>query len=249
MRSRYTLLAIWLMALCSSGCQDAVQQHDITQKAEWTEAQKRKYFEDSLSVGPPKVWRFRDSSNDFAHFFKTQYPNIKTPYANSFTYAMEEPIIDTSHIDPARKWFRLTVSPCFAFPYCFVLEKKDDKTLLTVKASNGDGGYFPGTLMMTLHLHLEDTLYDTISRQLHSVDFWHLGKDSACGRGTDGQTWIMEVMENGQYHLVSRWCPEDCGNAATRQLGQIGSRLRTLARLNKLFPALGGSGRNPSAVH
>lgn len=181
-----------------------------------------------------------DSTKTFAYFFKTYYPEIKTkiPF-DAFPYAFEEEYIDTTKIDSSRNWFRLIVKPCFRLPYCFVVTKKGDKTFLTTKITNGDGGYHTGTLISTTKFSFSDTLYDNISKQLNSQNFWKLGIDTTCHGGTDGETWMFEAMENGKYNIFARWYPQDCGDSTTQSLSKIGLTLSKLSRLDNILTAIG----------
>jgi hypothetical protein len=207
----------------------------------WAEEQKIKYFADTFA-GLYGFGQFgvEDSTKTFAHFFKTHYPNIKTRYGyDPFPYAFEEEYVDTTKIDSSRHWFRLMVIPCFRRPYCFTLEKKYNKSLLTTKITSGNGGYNTGVLVSTTKFSFGDTLYDNISMQLKSLNFWKLNKDTTCLHGTDGEVWTFEVVENGKYNIISRWAPQDCGDSVTKQLSYIGIHLAKLSRLDNILVAIG----------
>jgi hypothetical protein len=119
-----------------------------------------------------------------------QYPDLKSKNKyDPFVYALEEPYIDTTQIDSSKYWFRIVVRPCFRLPYCFIFEKKNGKSFLTTKITNGDGAYYTGVLISTMRFPFGDTLYNKISSQLQSLNFWKLGKDTTCYGGFDGETW------------------------------------------------------------
>lgn len=181
-----------------------------------------------------------DSTKTFEYFFKTHYPDIKTkiPF-DAFPYAFEEEYIDTTKIDSSRQWFRLIVNPCFRSPYCFVVEKKDGKTFLTTKITNGRGGYFTGVLISTMRFPFGDTLYNNISKQLHFQNFWGLGIDTTCHGGLDGETWMFEAIENGKYNIFDRWAPQNCGDSTTLRLSKIGILLAKLSKLDNVLTAIG----------
>lgn len=181
-----------------------------------------------------------DSTKTFNYFFKKHYPDIKTkiPF-NAFPYAFEEEYIDTTKIDTSRWWFRIIVDPCFRQPYCFVAEKKGDKTILTTKITNGKGGYHAGVLVSTTKFHFRDTLYENISKQLNSENFWKLGTDTTCFRHLDGETWLFEAIENGKYNVFSRRTPQYCGNSTTKSLSHIGINLAELCKLDNILAGIG----------
>jgi hypothetical protein len=223
------------------GCKNETQRADQPKvnQEQWTEEQKRAFFNDSISI-------FRigsvDSSNEFSYFFKKHYPDIKAKYSDAFIYAFEEPIIDTSQIDTAAHWFRLTVEPTFRLPYCLIIEKKKERASLTTKVTNGSGGSHSGTLALNIKYPLADTVYDNIVNQLKVLNFWALGRDTTCQGGMDGETWILEAIDKGRYNVISRWSPQRCGDSTTRQLAQLGLRIRERSRLEKVLAVLGHKG-------
>ncbi|OQP40682.1 hypothetical protein A4H97_13745 [Niastella yeongjuensis] len=228
-----TTLLFFLLA-----CNSTVQKTNKPQGL--TEEEIRQYFADSLS-GRYGFGQFeKDSTKTFAHFFRTNYPGINTKYSdNAFPFAFEEEYIDTTKIDTLKKWFRIIVVPCFRRPYCFVVEKKGDKSFLTTKVTNGDGGYHTGVLLLTTHFMFRDTLYDNISKRLDTCRFWTLGEDTSCHSGLDGETWIFEAIENGRYNIISRWWPQGCGDSTTMSLSEIGFELNQLGKLDKVLTAIG----------
>lgn len=46
----------------------------------------------------------------------------------------------------------------------------------------------------------------TFSTALAKADFWNMEPDKP-SRGLDGAEWILEGVQNGDYHIVVRWCP------------------------------------------
>ena len=147
--------------------------------------------------------------------------------------------MDTTKIDSTRHWFRIIVRPCFRRPYCLTVEKKYNKSILTSKITNGDGGYHTGVLIATMTFPFSDTLYNNIAGQLNSLDFWKLGEDTACRSGRDGENWTFEAIENGQYNYISRWYPQGCGDSVTKKLATIGIKLGMLCKLDKILVAIG----------
>lgn len=214
----------------------------------WTEEQKRKYYTDSFYEAGNDFKMSRDSSTRFEKFMDEHYPDLKAANKyDPFTYSLEEPYIDTTQIDTAKHWFRITVSPCFRLPYCLIIEKKDKKSILTTKIANGMGCHYPGVLISTTRLRFGDTLYNEISDKLTLLNFWNLGADTTCRGGFDGETWFLEAIENGKYNIIRRWLPQHCGSGNTNQLGDIGAMLGKLGKLDNILAALGApeSGLQP----
>lgn len=174
-------LLIILFAAFLSSCKESVKK--VGNPTQWTEEQKRKYFADNFS----ELYGFgqdivgNDSTKTFLHFFTTQYPDIKTQYPGfAFPYAFEEEYVDTAKIDSSRLWFRLIVKPSFRRPFCFVVEKKDGKVMMTIKITNGSGGSNTGLLIATIKSTFEDTLYHNLTTSLNYSNFWNLGNDATC---------------------------------------------------------------------
>ncbi len=199
-------------------------------KTEWTEEQKRKYFEEHIAYtyGNGFMLPKTDSAN-FEFFVNNFYPECtaKNRY-NPYVYAFEENYIDSLNYDKNRTLIRITIDPCFRIPYCLILEKKKDKAYFTMKETNGNGGYYSGILVSTSTIIVNINLYDSISNELHKLNFWNLKKDTTCGLGSDGETWDIEAIDKGKYNLIERWVPYECGNSTTKTLGKIGIYLEEL---------------------
>jgi hypothetical protein len=167
-----------------------------------------------------------DSLNNFDKFSKYILSNIKAKnISDPFILGFDENYIDTTKIDSAKKWFRISVDPCFRIPYCFILEQVGNKSILTLKMTDGHGGYFSGFLNFLITHVYDDTFYTSISKRLHHLNFWQITNDTTCGPGLDGENWTFEAIENGKYNIVTRWVPMHCGNEITKQLAQIGLQL------------------------
>jgi hypothetical protein len=201
-----------------------------------TEEEKRNYFQDSIAN---RMYNGRlgkgDSLNDFTIFAREMLADRKSKNViNPIIYALEENYIDTTDIKGDKCWFRLTVDPTFRIPYCLVVEKKNRRTYLTAKMTDGRGGYYSGKLDFSVTKVFPDTLYDNLSRQLHDLNFWSLGDDRIDG-GLDGETWIIEAIEDGKYNLIARWVPQHYGDSTTRQLGRLGIKIRETSKLFEVF--------------
>lgn len=203
------------------------KSHDNCQN--WSESQKRKYFQDSIAYryssgkvnSPKKLWNFTVFMDSLYHEIKA-----KNKY-NPLVYAFEETYIDTSKIDSSKYWIRMIIDPCWRIPFCITLEKKNDRTYITSKITNGQGGYYSGVLLYSCTKIYSDTLYNSISKELHNLNFWNLGiEESSC---IDGETWYFEAIESGQYNYISRRCFRLRDKPASRQnLYQFGIKLLRL---------------------
>lgn len=224
-----------IISLTLASCNDYKTSDDILQptKSAWSEERKWTYFQDSIAY---RIYNGRqgaaDSLNDFEVFSRIMFADIKAKNKfDPFIYAFEEPYVDTTKIAANKSWFRITVAPCFRKPYCLVAEKINNRTYVTAKMTDGDGGYFTGLLEFSTIKTFTDSIYNDISKELHKLNFWKLGKDTTCSEGFDGEIWTFEAIENGKYNLISRWVPLHCGNQETIQLGKLGVKIRDLSKL------------------
>jgi len=194
----------------------------------WSQDSMIKYFKDSIAY---RMYNGQmsegDSLNNFDKFSKYILADIKAKnISDPFILGFGENYIDTTKIDTTKKWFRVSVDPVFRTPYCLILEQKGNESVLTLKMTDGHGGYYCGYLNFVSTQLYGDSLYSSISNKLRDLNFWNIKEDTTCGGGTDGEGWTFEAIENGLYNIVSRWVPLNCGNDITRRLALIGVELR-----------------------
>ena len=234
MKKLFFITLIFFIAISAMfSCREKTKQN----KPNWTENQKRKYFNDSIAFrycNGLRMNHYHERStndivlNNFAFFMDSLYPEIKAINKQlPFIYAFEEPYIDNSKIDSSKNWIRMILDPCWRIPCCITIEKKNDRTYLTSKITNGLGGYYSGLLLSSFTKVYSDTLYDHISKELHKTNFWKIRFENfdCC----DGETWYFEAIEKGKYNYVMRRCLRRNEKNATRaDLYKIGIKLLTL---------------------
>ena len=205
-----------------------------------TEQQKRSYFNDSFALRYGFGYSdINDSTHSFEVFFKKYYPNIKTLYPyDAFPYAFEEQYIDTTEIEPEKQWFRVIMNKPFRLPIAFIIEKKGEKTLLTAKATNGDGGYYTGTLAVTYNVSLNTILSSELFNTLDSIDFWQLGIDTTCELYIHPESWVIEAINKGKYNFIHRTQPNGCKDEKTLLLYKVVSKIRNESKLEKILNLL-----------
>jgi hypothetical protein len=224
-----TLTHIALSLLLINSCRQSDKKivHSENNKI-WTQDRIKKYFKDSIAYRMYNGQMGQGGSlNNFDTFSKYILAGIKAKnITDPFILGFEENYIDTTKIDNTKKWFRISVDPVFRIPYCLILEKVADRSILTLKMTNGYGGYYSGYLDFVSTKQYDDNLYSSVSKKLHQLDFWKVARDTTCRGGLDGEGWTFEAIENGQYNIQTRWVPLNCGNSITRQLALIGVQLR-----------------------
>lgn len=92
---------------------------------------------------------------------------------------------------------------------------EDGTSLLTVKVTNGRGGYAPGVLIKNETRRLSKDYTEGFLDQVQELGYWSLPTEVP-HRGCDGAEWILEAVKESRYKLVVRWSPE---KGAVRTLG------------------------------
>ena len=234
----YTILILYITCFAFISCKDKNTFDDggDKYKSEWTEEQKRKYFSDSIAfdLESPET---RNKDHSFHSFMREHYRNLKAKNIdNPLIYALEEEYIGTAKIDSNKKWFRITITPCFKTPHCFILEKKMGNTYITLKTTNANSGHlYTGTLDYSFTQVKPSSLYDKLSQKLDSLNFFNLKDDGSFTPGFDGESWTFEWIEKGKYNIIIRWSPNFCGNSTTKELGNIGTKLRNYTKFLDVF--------------
>ncbi len=78
--------------------------------------------------------------------------------------------------------------------------------ILIVKKTDGQGGYEPGKLVFNKTIKLDKDQTEKVLNQFKKLNFWSVPvKDEV--QGLDGTRWIVEGVQDGQYHIVDRWTP------------------------------------------
>jgi hypothetical protein len=224
-----TLISIttFLFLICSCRQVDKKVIHTQSNKS-WSQDSIKKYFKDSIAFRMYNGQMGKgDGLNYFDEFSKYILANIKAKNINDpFILAFDENYIDTTKIDSSKKWFRISVNPVFRTPYCLIIEETGNRSFLTIKMTNGHGGYYSGYLDFVSMKQFDNSLYFSVSQKLHQLNFWKVTEDTTCKGGFDGESWTFEAIENGKYNIQTRWLPLDCGNAVTKQLALLGVQLR-----------------------
>jgi len=115
----------------------------------------------------------------------------------------------------------------------------DGTGVLTTKAASGQGGDKPGKLVTNKSRALTKEQTTWFLDRIEAQGFWSLPVYEKVRRGVgpngeatvevglDGAQWILEGINEGQYHVADRWSPR---NGPLRTLGMI--MLFDLAKLN-----------------
>ena len=138
---------------------------------------------------------------------------------------LEEPVLYT---DSGKTVFRFTWLRTFHNPVAVRIEKQNGTYLLTWKVADGAGGYAPGKLITNESKVISMEEWDSFIRLLGRANFRQMPVKSRERMGTDGAQWIIEGMQNGKYHVVDRWTPEnsDYEKCGSYLLGLTGLKIK-----------------------
>lgn len=93
--------------------------------------------------------------------------------------------------------------------------RKDGIGELTLKVSDGAGGYKPGQMIENLSRPLTREETKMFLAKIQRLKFWTLSTEQEFA-GNDGAQWIIEGVKDGRYHVVDQWTPR---KGPIRELG------------------------------
>jgi hypothetical protein len=148
------------------------------------------YFPDGALAEPPLEYNFR------ARWF------------SKHLWRMGEPSLSDLSRDPACHAYRFLLLPAFDRPICVRLDIGPAATgLLTYKELSGQGGNFPGRLIIDRSSVLPSREVRTFLGRLEKADFWRA--EFIEERGLDGAEWILEGARDGRYRVAHLWSPTE----------------------------------------
>jgi len=124
--------------------------------------------------------------------------------------ALGEPSLYKQQGDKSKQIFRFIWLRTFHNPISIRLEvnKNDGSGTLYVKMLDGAGGYDPGKIKEDFKKHISKEDVNRLIKLLERENFWKLSTKGGL-KGFDGAQWIIEGLQDGKYHLVDRWSPNE----------------------------------------
>ena len=205
----------------------------------WIDALGVKHVTDKV---PPKgakvVAQIDDKSGlDYEKEFRPYFPVRSLSedteendfYARWFTrhlIKMQEPVL-WQHRSAEGEIYRFLLLRSFSNPVCIRINiPANAPSDLTVKVTNGTGGYQPGDLVENQTITLSKRQIEEFYQKLIDCDFWKVTHKKR-RRGKDGAQWIVEGIKNGKYHVAHRWTPVN-----SDPIYQIGSLMLAFSKFN-----------------
>ena len=137
-------------------------------------------------------------------------------YSEQLT-ALQEPSLFEAKQDSTVQSYRFLWLRSFHHPVAIrVLIYADGSGLVVTKMADGSGGNKPGKLILNKTEPLSPDAVKIFTQKIHQLNYWTLPMRDTNPSGTDGAQWVIEGIDQGTYHLVDRWSPND---GPVRKLG------------------------------
>jgi hypothetical protein len=172
-----------------------------------------------------------------------QSSHFKEQWYSDQLRALKEPSLWELSKNQTTQTYRFLWLRSFNHPISVRLDIHQDGTsLLTTKATSGQGGYKPGPLAMNKTRSLTKEETTLALNQIKEVGFWGLptyekpkekigpNSEKTLELAVDGAQWILEGVKDGKYQVTDRCSPE---GGPVRTLGIM--MLIDLAKLKLLY--------------
>ena len=124
-------------------------------------------------------------------------------------FALHEPVI--FNLNDSSEVFRFTWLRTFNNPISVRINNYNQKLVLTLKISDGSGGFEHGKLIKDTSFYISKKEWEIFESKITKLNFWKLNQTEAV-EGKDGSEWILEGKKSDLYHFVDRWSPNDNRN-------------------------------------
>ena len=181
----------------------------------------------ALSIYRPSVFKMQRSFLQIACLLllcsdgacQQYFPNLtfsQDERSNAFTVswysqalkALEEPSLWESRATSEGETYRFLWLRTFHNPIAVRLTvNQDGSGVVTVKVTDGAGGYEPGKLIENQSRQLSKDHVQWFLEAIEEQKYWSL-PTSGGGSGLDGAGWILEAVRAHKYKVVDRWSPE-----------------------------------------
>ncbi|KFE97974.1 hypothetical protein IX39_16330 [Chryseobacterium formosense] len=149
-----------------------------------------KYPRDTINNGP----------NDSLSLFRNKW------YSKHLNSLKEISLFDKK--DENLKIVRYTNLGTWSNPFVYKMENQTGQIILTYKQTDGLGGYQTGKIIKehTKKVNLEK--WNNFISKANDINFWNMDTHDP-NIVLDGEEWILEILIDGKYHLVTRNNPEN----------------------------------------
>lgn len=106
------------------------------------------------------------------------------------------------------KIIRYTNLGTWSNPFVYKIELQNDQTILTYSQSDGLGGYQTGKIIKEYTKKISVEKWNKLISKANDINFWNMDTHDP-NIILDGEEWILEILIDGKYHLVTRNSPEN----------------------------------------
>lgn len=118
---------------------------------------------------------------------------------------LEEPSLTTFDSKKSNV-YRFTVLPTWGNAVSVRLTIKDESVEIEARRLDGQAGYEPGKLVEKKSAALSTEDIKEFKKLFDKLKFYDMETEDK-NRGFDGSEWIIEALQDGKYHYVTRWSP------------------------------------------
>ncbi len=122
--------------------------------------------------------------------------------------AMQEPALSGMTNAAGAECYRFLYLPTWGHPVAVRVTRSGEVFTVHATFLSGQGGYDPGTITHQSYRTLNKKDSDGLRKMIAKVDLFSIPKTDDT-RGCDGEEWVLEGVADGQYAVVTRWCPAD----------------------------------------
>ncbi|MCI3935831.1 hypothetical protein MQX03_01370 [Chryseobacterium aahli] len=158
-----------------------------------------KYPRDTISNGP----------NDSLSLFRNKW------YSKHLNSLNEVPLFDKKNEN--LKIVRYTNLGTWSNPFVYKMENRNEEIFLTYSQSDGLGGYQTGKIVKEYTKKINAEKWNRFISKSNDVNFWNIGTHDP-KIVLDGEEWILEILIDGKYHLVTRNSPKNNGDSEFAEL-------------------------------
>ena len=152
----------------------------------------------------PCVFEQNDTLSDFVN-----------EWYSTHLASMKEPIL-YNEIGKGKKVVRFTHLGTWSRPYSYRIENNNGQVTGTYNKTKGLGGYDAGRRIKHEEKELTISDWNSLSRKIDST-FWKIQTHDP-NMILDGEEWILEVLIDDKYHVVSRNSPDNYGGGNYAEL-------------------------------
>ena len=157
-----------------------------------------KFKEKQIASGNFNQWVYTGPNDSLDEFTNQWY----SKHLNS----LGEPILYTK-TNKQKNIIRFTHLGTWSKPFSYRLEKKGEKLKITYNQTRGLGGYKAGRRIKHKTKEIKLEKWEQIIEKVDNIDFWNIETHDP-NMILDGAEWILEILIDEKYHLVTRNSPE-----------------------------------------